>query len=115
MVITNRVFDSSLDLRQTLFDDPFNNRLKEIITSDLSEIQENAQKLLLKSIEETLGEKSIDFSITSSIWQTGQEDQEKSHTVCPGFYVITRAWTVKLLSQKGLKFLRKLELTFCRF
>ena len=76
MVVTNRVFDSSLDLRQTLFDDPFNNRLKEIITSDLSEIQENAQKLLLKSIEETLGEKSIDFSITSSIWQTGQEDQD---------------------------------------
>ena len=39
MVITNRVFNNPLDLRQTLFDGPFNNRLKEIITSDLNEIQ----------------------------------------------------------------------------
>ena len=43
-------------------------------------IEDNTRKLLTKSIEETLGEKSIDFSITSSIWQSAsaqsQEDDQ---------------------------------------
>ena len=76
MIYVNRVFGSPLDLRNFFFNVPFNLRLKQIITSDLADIQRSTQQILTKAILDSVKDTNYDFSISSPIWN--QEVEEPS-------------------------------------